>query len=175
MKHFISASLLAVAIILGGASPSKAVLMVSIERVSDTVGVITGTGSSDVSTAGLFFAGPVTTLGDPGPDPFAGDLTLGGFSVVAAFTVASDTDFILGFSDPYPIGAIFAGSLTVTLDAETWLPVGTTGGLVSLGTPNGTWEIVASTAVPAPSVLSIFVVGLVALGVAGRRGRRQAI
>ena len=150
---------------------ANAAVIVSIERVDDVTGIFTGSGSLDAAIGrNLFLDGVVTTIGDSGVDPFSGDLTLGGAGIIAVFTRGGTTNFEMIFDSAIAAGSSFAGSLTVTLDAETWSAIGTSG---SLRNGVGTWSVTGSSGeIPLPAGLPLLLTGLGAFGLLRKR-RKQ--
>jgi PEP-CTERM motif len=175
----LAAALIALAAV---ASPvhSNAALVFEITRVSDSQAVITGSGSLDAPFTGnkIGFADS-TSIGDPGIDALSGTMTLGGVAAKYAYASQNLGHFSLEFADGASFaGAILTGLLNITLDVETWAPVGTTGNLYNqvpggfLGTELlGTYSIVGPTVgeVPEPGTVALLSLGLVAVAAARKR------
>lgn len=157
---------------------------ITIERISDTEALITGSGYLDGPIAPAANANLFLLL-----DPFAADpapatrqavfdsstMTVGGTAVSAAQVVG--TSFapvpLLIFGNPVsdfaPFSA-FAGSLHVNLGgSSTLLGIGSTGGVVWGNEPAGLWRIVARSAAPEPGTLMLLGLGLAGLGLVRRR------
>lgn len=158
---------------------ANASLVVTIERISDTVGVFRGTGTIDGPYSDgwqgfthLYFSGAdVTTIGGDGNDPFTGDWTLDGGTMSRFVNTPIGTNaFQMFFNGDAAVGSGFTGSLTVTLDAETWSSVGTSG---TLDYGLGSWSIIAP--VPLPASFPLLAVALGGLyGLHRRRNRAGA-
>lgn len=153
----------------GGAN---AVLLFEITRISESVAQIEATGTLDVAVGDATSTGSIelrgaTSLGDPGLDDFAGDFAIGGDQPETVFASFGTTDFILNFLPPTLLtpGDVPSGTMTATLDVETWAAVGTVGGVFIEGTATmlGSF-IVIGAAVSEPSTFALLGLALVGLG-----------
>ena len=178
--------------------PASASVLFQIERVSDTQGILTGSGSialgttlpelqfNDLALSNPFSAVPSgTNIND---DVYqSSNLQVGLIIVNAAYTCVafasacpSVPNIYLAGNSPFSPGDIVAGTLNLQLLATySFAAVGTSGdvfwGLDSAHPPLvGTWEIVGSATTPLPAALPLFATGVGALGLLGRRRKRKA-
>jgi len=187
-------SLIATTIILGlgVVSAAQATVMLQIERLNGTHGILHATGSVDTGNPGhnqwiLGFANPYTV--DPSNPPlfshiFSGPPTITIGSKDVDFAIQSSAahgvfggaaGFYFGlFGEHISLGDALSGSLDLNLvDGATWGAVGSSGS-VQWSTYDdavivGTWEIVSSS-VPEPTTLVLMGLGLAGFGY--RRHRR---
>ncbi len=162
LKSLLLAATLMVAPLCANAS-----VMMYIERVSDSVAKISGTGTSESLKSFLRFY-DATSNGNGSNELISGDLTFGGLSVTSASAESTTTNFRINFTGIPTLGSGLLGALMVTLNAETWAPVGSTG---LMGNGQGSWSMVATpvSAVPLPAGLPLLVAGLGAFGLIRKR------
>ncbi len=161
--------ILAAAFLFFQPSASNAALILELERISDTVGILTGSGTSDEINSNLNFDTPNMIAGT-GPGEVVtltkGAITIGA-SQVTDFSILVLGESSLIFDSNFFVGDVWAGSTTITLVNRVWAPVGTTG-LFQGGT--GLWTITGDTvSIPSSGVLSLFALGVAGLGIARHR------
>lgn len=173
-------------------APAQAIT-VTIVRVSDTVGIITGTGSLPTTgpssaahvlafgtaSQGVFGTQPPSTAFFPA-NPISGALSIGvpiGYS--STYIGSPGSIFYLGNLAGSALSGSIAGELEVTLSVGTWASVGTSGDLfwgaswASTPVDAGTWSIVAP--VPVPASLTLMIAALGGVSVLGMRRRAAAV
>lgn len=182
------------------ASPltAKASVLFDIERLSDTQGILTASGSIDAgATTPNFYNEFTVNPYSSGPPPSenvsvfgSSTLTEGGFPIVFAWDCGTLYSCINGQPAIYfgaggiaefGPGQTFSGALNLVLTAgTTFAPVGTTGNVYwgnqtagEVITLVGTWEMTAATATPLPAGLPLFATGLGAMGLFGWRRKRK--
>lgn len=168
------AGLAGLAMMLGMANPAHAAWMFQIERVSDSFGLLTGTGQADGPGNGIAFD---LLVGNTTGSDQLGILALNSFALGGAspteFNINPAGSVLLdwGTGTAYNAGDTFTGGpLEITLPSGvSWLPVGSTDEAVD-GSTGGTWEIVA--AAPVPGALWLLGGGLAGLLVVRRRRPR---
>lgn len=151
----------------------------TLDRTNNNTAVLTATGSLDQAvTAGteFNFLNASATVGNTGLDGKSGNFTLGGVATGNVFISGGTNYLTLFFASNLAAGAVPAGSLTITLNVETWSPVGTTGN-IQLGSNAqavvGTYTITgAASGVPEPGSLGMLGTGLAGLLFAARKLRR---
>jgi PEP-CTERM motif len=171
-------------IVVGEARASSIVLQ--IERVSDTVGILTGTGSLPATCLGsdchiLVLADPFGT--DPAPSAnnnalgASTTLAIGSFVFDIAYTAGSDFFFVGPGPALYfgrfsgccpPGGGSISGAMDLLLTDSLFAPVGATGnvywGHSEAAGVVGTWVMGSpAAAVPEPATLLLLGTGLVAV------------
>ena len=163
--------ILIVGLWLISATAANATLLLQLQRINDSTAILSGSGSTVFADIDLRLQGAAST-GGGAFDLHVGDFTMGGFPLTDVFIFTNL--LFLGIGGLFPAGAVPSGSSTITLDVETWAPIGTVGNICDAancaGTLDGTWEMV--TPVSEPNTLAIFVLGLAGLGFFMTRRRR---
>ncbi len=149
-----------------GAAPSHASLILTLQRVSDTQGILTGTGTADFGGVYLGLQS-AATVGDTGTEAVGGDMTIGGTPVSTSFVVFGETLFLFRTSDfSVTAGDAIAGTAIFNLDAEIWAAIGTVG-TVSVYSSDSSAGFVDDTGrysiVPEPTTLGLLLAGLIGL------------
>jgi len=158
---------------------ASAILVVSIERVSDSTAILSATGSAFSDDDDLKFLGNVATTGGAGTtnDSVISNFEIGGVSLVSAYIIPGTTRLRLNFDADLIVGPAPTGMISITLTDEIWSGVGKFGDLQS---GQGRWIIIASsggsndTEMPDPATLALFGLGLLGLGLARRRKKLAA-
>lgn len=167
---FVRASLLAIALIVLHSQHASATLILTIERISDTEGLLTASGQIDVNVSnsidGLAFSllsannsGPIAVVSE--------DLQLGddGFR---AIRFRNPFQVLLRMQGSYELGDEFSGQLRFSLSQGNLLDIGTITPIFNNDLPGelyGTVEFVASrtSEISEPGVFGLMTIALLAL------------
>jgi hypothetical protein len=163
-------------------SQAQAILLLEVERISDTEGIISGSGtfttalaSSNAHVLSLesIFA---TTPGSLTNDYIGSGATLGyggGNNFESVYTVSdssTQTDSIYLFSATPTFGDVLSGFVTVTLTSGyTFDDIGASGtvynGIInSTKVAAGSWIITGEATVPEPSIIVLLATGIFGIG-----------
>jgi hypothetical protein len=152
------------------ASHAHADLIINFDRLSDSQAEISGTGEIDVGSLNpLLFLG-VSSIGNfSNADNTVGNFKIGGGGIRNSLTFVRgnthnlEVDF--GFGGLGAGDEVF-GSSIITLDVETWEPLGSTGNIRFRNGPVvGTWQM-GPISVPEPGSTALFLLGTGVLGLA---------
>jgi hypothetical protein len=152
---------------------ANASLVFEILRLDDSSAQIKATGTttppSFVPFSSLIIQG-ATSTGDGNPDFFDGTFTLGGVSPSSVDVDFGSEGFVVNFSASVPTFSNPAGIMNVTLNAETWNPVGTAGFVYDpRALELGRYSIVDNFSVPEPATLALLGLGIAGMGCQRRK------
>jgi hypothetical protein len=166
---------LVVALMTAIVQSAHASVVLTIERQSGAVAMVSIGGTLESQAQYLVLAGALSGNGDVGLDAFTQDadpFEIGGAGPGEVYGLFGEPAFVIRRLSLFPIGPA-SGSMLVTLDqgnaTEAWNAVGTTGEVFSAeqgGGRIGTYSIVSAAPIPLPAGAWLLLAGVGALAVA---------
>ena len=160
------------AMLVGMPLSASATFIIELARISDSVVEISGSGTADTGGDILVFNDASSIPGNGGfDDDITGNFMIGASSVtnLSPFIISNENDLYMRL-EPWNAGDAVNGVGTITLDVETWAPVGTMGTITDVTGQSslGRYTIVAA-AVPEPGTAVLLGLSLAGLGWSRRK------